>query len=292
MPFSGHDEPVPAAPADALGVAHRRRLLAIWRSAGWPCHDPIELDLLAAGCLARSHDSAGRETLRVTDAGIARLAAARRAHQGARSPHESLVDRIAEQLGREGRWAWRGLALWAMVPIAVEAEDPAVQLSGELFAHHELPSELSEPLGQPAGRTSRGAWVRTLPDLFSIRPSSRADRLEPEVHEIKVQRGDLLSDLRRPAKGAAYLSLAGACTYVMAEGIGTADEVPEPFGVMLARPQGIELVRAPLRRSAALVLPTWLALARATPCAATDEPWQWPLTVAPDAPDDASVRSV
>ena len=32
-------------------AAHRRRLREMWRSAGWPCHDPIELDLLASGLL-------------------------------------------------------------------------------------------------------------------------------------------------------------------------------------------------------------------------------------------------
>ena len=32
-----------------LGPMHRRRLREVWRSAGWPCHDLIELDLLADG---------------------------------------------------------------------------------------------------------------------------------------------------------------------------------------------------------------------------------------------------
>ena len=59
-----------ADPAE-IGAAHRRRLREMWRSAGWPCHDPIELDLLGAGLLQRFWDAQGRETLRVTDAGIA-----------------------------------------------------------------------------------------------------------------------------------------------------------------------------------------------------------------------------
>jgi len=31
-----------------LSAAQRRRLREVWRSAGWPCHDAVELELLAA----------------------------------------------------------------------------------------------------------------------------------------------------------------------------------------------------------------------------------------------------
>ena len=54
---------------------HRRRLRAIWRSAGWPSQDLVEVELLAAGWVERLRDGHGRETLRVTDAGVAVLAA-------------------------------------------------------------------------------------------------------------------------------------------------------------------------------------------------------------------------
>ena len=53
-----------------IGAVHRRRLRQMWRSAGWPCQDMVELELLAAGLLERQRDEAGRETLRVTDAGV------------------------------------------------------------------------------------------------------------------------------------------------------------------------------------------------------------------------------
>ena len=53
-----------------LGAVHRRRLREVWRSAGWPCQDLVEVELLAAGWLERLRDDAGRETLRVTDAGL------------------------------------------------------------------------------------------------------------------------------------------------------------------------------------------------------------------------------
>ena len=57
-----------------LGVVHRRRLRDVYRSAGWPCQDAIEIELVAAGLLQRERGPLGHETLRVSDAGIAVLA--------------------------------------------------------------------------------------------------------------------------------------------------------------------------------------------------------------------------
>jgi len=37
----------------ALGIVHRRRLREVYRSAGWPCQDPLEVELLAAGLIER-----------------------------------------------------------------------------------------------------------------------------------------------------------------------------------------------------------------------------------------------
>ena len=57
-----------------ITVAHRRRLREVYRSAGWPCHDTLEIELLAAGLLERVRGPLGHESLRVTDAGIALIA--------------------------------------------------------------------------------------------------------------------------------------------------------------------------------------------------------------------------
>ena len=57
----------------ALGTLHWRRLREVWRSAGWPSQDLIELELLAAGLLERITEDS-RERLRVTDAGVQALA--------------------------------------------------------------------------------------------------------------------------------------------------------------------------------------------------------------------------
>jgi len=155
-------------------AAHKRRLREVWRSAGWPCKDLIELDLIAGGLLSRHWDSENRETLRVTDSGIAQLAAARQRNQAARSAHEELVARVAVEMQRAGRVAWRGLTLRA-------------------------------PLVDETGATQ---WVMAMPDVFSIRHTSVEDYVEPIAHEVKVSRADLLSDLRKPAKGLAYAALA------------------------------------------------------------------------------------
>ena len=94
---------------------HRRRLREIWRSAGWPCHDMVEVELLAAGLLERVRHASGHETLRVTDAGVALIAETLQRNRAARDAHEELVERVARAMTRNGRIAWRGLSLRAKV---------------------------------------------------------------------------------------------------------------------------------------------------------------------------------
>ena len=61
-------------PAPTLKRVHAKRLREMYRSAGWPCLDGVEVDVLAAGLLERVTSASGHETLRVTNAGIAYLA--------------------------------------------------------------------------------------------------------------------------------------------------------------------------------------------------------------------------
>ena len=105
---------MPAAPASCLpapplaaSAAHQRRLREVWRSAGWPCQDLIEAELLAAGLLERVRQPSGHETLRVTDAGVAALAATLARNRARRGAHEALVERVAREMTRAGRIAWR-----------------------------------------------------------------------------------------------------------------------------------------------------------------------------------------
>jgi hypothetical protein len=224
-------------PAIALTELHRRRLRALWRSAGWPCQDLVEVELLAAGWVERVRDDHGRETLRVTDAGVQVLAATLARNRTARDAHEALVGRVAVAMQRAGRIAWRGLSL------RVRTGDDAA---------------------------GTGQWTIARPDLFSVRNTTVEDYLEPIVHEIKVRRADLLGDLRRPAKGEAYRQMARECWYVLAQGIGDAEDVPDDYGVMVERDGLLDVLRPAPRRALRLPFTTWMALARATPEAAED----------------------
>ena len=131
----------------------------------------IEVELLAAGLLQRVRDDGGRETLRVSDAGIDVLAATLHSNRKARDAHEALVARVVLEQQRAGRIAWCGLSLRARIADAAHA-------NGE-------------------------RWAMAMPDVFSVRQTSVAGYLQPEVHEIKVRRADLLCDLRHEAKRAA-----------------------------------------------------------------------------------------
>ncbi|RQP24315.1 hypothetical protein [Piscinibacter terrae] len=210
----------------ALTIVHRRRLRAIWRSAGWPCQDMVEVELLAEGWLERVRHDTGHETLRVTDTGVAVLAETLQRNRAARDAHEELVERVARDMTRAGRIAWRGLGLRAKV-----GDD----------------------------------WVMAMPDVFSIRNTTVEDYLEPVVHEIKVRRADLLSDLKREAKRSAYLQLCGECWYVIREGIARPEEIPPECGVIVAGDNVLDVARPAPRRAMKLPFQAWMALAKATP---------------------------
>lgn len=230
-----------AMPASAPTELQRRRLRAIWRSAGWPSQDLVEVELLAAGWVERLRDDHGRETLRVTDVGVAVLAATLARNRTARDAHEALIGRVAVAMQRAGRIAWRGLSL------RVRVGDDAL---------------------------GTGHWAIARPDLFSVRNTSVEDYLEPIVHEIKVRRADLLGDLRRPTKGEAYRQMGRECWYVLAEGIGAAEDVPDDYGVMMAHDGILDVLRPAPRRTQRLPFATWMALARATPEPAEESPQQ------------------
>ena len=233
-------DPAGFAASAPLTAAHRRRLREVWRSAGWPCRDALELDLLAAGLLQRVFDDAGRESLHVSDTGVQLLAATRQRNRAAFDAHETLVGRVVLEMQRAGRIAWRNLSLRAP-PISADAPT---------------------------------TWPVVRPDVFSIRPSTVEDYVEPVAHEVKVRRADLLGDLRVPAKRAAYLGLASQCWYVLKAGIGTADDVPAECGVLIAHAHAFELARPAPRRALRLPLGTWMALARANAEAPPDDDGQ------------------
>lgn len=220
------------AASPRLAAPHRRRLREVWRSAGWPCRDAVEIDLLAAGLVERVRSSTGHETLRVTDAGVRLLAETRERNRRAFDRHEALADRVAREMGRAGRIVWRGLALRGRV----ETVDGVT-------------------------------WPIAIPDVYSIRNTTVEDYVAPIVHEVKVSRGDLLGDLRRDAKRRAYLSFSAECWYVVSEGIARPEDIPPECGLLVATDAGLDVARAAPRRAMRIPFPVWMALARAAPCA-------------------------
>ena len=268
MPSSG------SSPAMSIQRAHLRRLREIYRSAGWPCADMLEVELLAAGLLERCLGSQGHETLRLTDAGIQALAEAHADNKTARDPHENLVRRVADQLGREGRLAWRGLML--RVPLSralLEGTGTGAAQAVDAWPAVEEPAPPWDVFAasSPAAPGHELAWCMAIPDVFSIRRSSVEAYLEPVVHEVKVSRADLLGDLRKPAKRAAYLAMAGAVWYVLGEDakgrpIARPEEVPPECGVLQLQAGSLVVARnAPRRAIERLPFHVWMALAQAGP---------------------------
>jgi hypothetical protein len=263
-----------------LNRQHHRRLRDIYRSAGWPCADMVEVELLAAGLLERRVSGDGHETLRVTDAGIQTLARVFASNKAARTPHEALVEQVAVAMTRAGRLAWRGLMLRVPLPralLAGEVEAPMATEPAPGWAAQMAAFE-SEVTADPAA--PEHAWCMACPDVFSIRRSSVEAYLEPVVHEIKVSRADLLGDLKKPAKRAAYLGMASACWYVLghdARGrpIAQPEEVPPECGVMYARDGELSIAReAPRRAIERLPFHVWMTLAQTEPAVRLEESGQ------------------
>jgi hypothetical protein len=104
-----------------------------------------------------------------------------------------------------------------------------------------------------------------MPDVYSIRHTTVEAYLQPIVHEVKVRRADLLSDLRHEAKRAAYLHLSSECWYVLREGIARPAEIPAECGVLVATGAGLDVARPAPKRAMRMPFGAWMALARATP---------------------------
>jgi hypothetical protein len=210
---------------ESLSRNHVRRLRQYFRSAGWPCHDNIELDLLEGGFVRREQVAGGQlESIVVTDAGIGLLARQLERNRNACAEHEALVERVARWLLSQKRLVFRNVALRARL----DAD-----------------------------------WALSKPDVFSVRHVSSSRRLHPAVHEIKVRRGDLLGDLKNESKRRGYQSYSQSFHYVIAEGIAEPDEIPADCGLIVASQHSLRIVRPAPYRPATLRTAQWVALARA-----------------------------
>lgn len=227
-----------------LGRTHARRMRDVYRSAGWPSLDGVEVELLAAGLLQRVVEPGGHDKVRLTDTGITFLAEAFHTNRQAKSLHEALVDKVAQAMLRDGRLVWTDLSIRARLP----------------------------------SRPEEGTrWKICMPDVFSIRNTTVPGYLEPVVHEIKVSRADLLGDLKSKDKRDSYLDAGGQCWYVLGcdrkgKPIADADEVPTECGVMVLQGERLEVARyAPKRAVADLPFALWMVLAKATPLRASTD---------------------
>jgi hypothetical protein len=203
---------------------HLRRLRQYFRSAGWPCHDNVELDLLDQGLVRRDVTGQGLETIVVTDAGVTALARQLDRNRQAHAEHDALVDRVARWLLSQKRLVFRGVALRTRID---------------------------------------DQWCLSKPDVFSLRHVTASRRLHPAVHEIKVRRADLLGDLRKDNKRRAYQSFSQSFSYVIAEGIAEPAEIPEDCGLIVATERTLRIVRPAPHRLVSLTTAQWIALVRA-----------------------------
>ena len=254
---------------------HRTRLMQIWRSAGWPCKDGVEIDLLAAGLVAQHVSPEGFESLRLTDEGIRTLALARQRGARALSGHDRLGRKFAEQLMAAGRIVWSELSLRAIVdtggtaPPAPTSPDASIALYPSANSIPKMAPLWSDGDGTPDARAAANVWRMARPDLFSVRNTSVPTYLQPMVHEIKFSRADLLSDLRHDAKRQAYQWLCEECYYVFPAGIAQPEEIPEHFGIWVLHggldAGHFELLRPARHARCTLPFAVWMALCKATP---------------------------
>ena len=267
---------------------HLTRLMSIWRSAGWPCRDAVELDLVAAGWAKLAEGAGGHETIRLTAAGIRLLAESRQRNQRSLSAHDQLAARVAANLMAAGRIVWRELSLRARIttndPLttcAASMTDEALWLDDETISqqrHH-----------------GKASWRMARPDVFSVRRTSVEDYLQPMIHEVKVSRADLLSDLRHAAKRESYQWLSCETYYVLPAGVAEPHEIPEAFGVWLLNGTidsgTLDLARPARHTPCKLPFPVWMALAKATPDGMEGEAVQRELGET-EAADEAVANSV
>lgn len=262
--------------------AHLSRLMKIWRSAGWPSRDPIDIDLLAAGWVSLVGDHPANECLRLTDAGVALLARSRQAQRRSESDHDKLALRMTDVLMDGGRLVWHELPLRAKVE-AEEAGTPDDGTATLVQAGEHTPlweDNLSDPADpsnahEPTSTRKPHRWRLARPDLFSVRRTSNPAYLQPMVHEIKVSRADLLSDLRHTAKRSSYQWLASECHYVFPHGLAEPQELPEELGVWVIHGDietgRLEMLRPARHAPCTIPFDVWMAMAKASPVSRTLE---------------------
>ena len=211
----------------ALTRNHFRRLRHYWQGKGQSVGgasrtDAIDLDLSAAGLIER-RNVIGCVYFTTTPAGERELHAEKQREIERRIPHHMLASRLALHLQTKGRITWENLEL----------------------------------------RVNFDAGNQQLirPDVFSLSATYNEKDLAPFVHEVKTSRADLLSDVAKPAKRAAYSVVAESVFYVAPVGLIDPSEIPDECGLVVEHAQGeFEQIKRAKKRVVQLTPSTYMNL--------------------------------
>lgn len=197
---------------------HYKRLRFYWQGradGGAGMVDNIDLDLAANDLVERFERLGHGICFRITPAGQKELAAEKEREVERRRPHHQLAGRVASWLRDQGRITWENV---------------------ELLVDRDA-----------GGRQS----IR--PDVFSMVTTYDEKRLNPCVHEVKVNRSDFLADVAQPDKRGGYAKVAEVMYYAAPQGIIHPSEVPEGCGLVVEREIGqFEVLKRPKRRPVSL----------------------------------------
>ncbi|KVN48741.1 hypothetical protein WT12_08320 [Burkholderia territorii] len=201
-----------------LSRQHYKRLRFYWQGRADGCAgnaDGVDLDLAAAGLIARRERNFGGVHFMITNAGEVELAAEKAREIERRRPHHALAGRVAQWLRNQGRVTWENI---------------------ELLVDRDA-----------------GGRQAIRPDVFSMAATYDENRINPCVHEVKVSRADFLADVALGDKRAGYAKVAEVVYYAAPAGLIDASEVPSECGLLLEIEVGqFEIVKRPKKRPVAL----------------------------------------
>jgi hypothetical protein len=213
------------APAPILTYKHYRRLRFYWqgRSLGAASlADIIDLELAAADLIER-RDESGMLRFRITKLGEKELAAESAREKERRSPHHRFGGRLAHWLQSQSRITWENIELQVPRP--------------------------------------DGTKKAVRPDVFSMATTYNEKRINPAVHEVKVNRSDFLADVARPEKRNCYAQIAEVVYYAAPAGIIRPDEVPPECGLVVEIETGkFEIVKRPKKHRVQLTVHQFMNL--------------------------------
>lgn len=187
-----------------LTKRHYTRLRHYFKShrAGTMC-DNLDLDLVGLGLVTRK-ESYGNITFVITDEGEKELYREKQREIARRSPHHDLGSRLSTYLRSKTKITWEN-----------------IEFKIETFDKNGV----------------RNLYVAR-PDVFSLNLTYNEEKISPTVYEVKVNRADFLTDLKKPEKRGAYQEICECMYYVCKEGLIKIEEVPIECGLIYEMADG------------------------------------------------------